>query len=372
MLKTCRDLAITLGVAAAGAALFFALGLPAPSLVGSVIVTSAAALAGWVRPIPKRLRDVTFVVLGASMGSAVTPETIAGVLKWPGSMLALGLAVTAMVAASYLILRRGFGFDRTTAFYASPPGALSATLALASTTDADMSKVAVVQVFRVFVLVAVVPAAISATGAPPAAFHGLPQAGALMTLAILGVGALGAVFAHLVRLPGGLMVGAFAASAALHASGVIAVKLPDIVTLPSFVALGAIVGTRFSGLTPRDILDLLKPTVASFLAVAAIGVAFAAGVGWALGLPAAQVFVAFAPGALEAMMLTAYLLGLDPAYVGAHHVARFLALSFAVPIVARMIGAGVARPVEPPPTDQDVCAAPMPDVNRRRREGGFA
>lgn len=343
-LVAVRDVASALAIAAAGAALFFALGLPAPALVGSVVVTSAAALAGIAKPLPRKFRDVVFVLLGASMGSAVTPATIEGVLKWPGSMVALAVAVTAMVAASYLILRRGFGFDRTTAFYASPPGALSATLALAATTDADMRKVAVVQVFRVFVLVAVVPATISATGAHSAAASAaLPQAGLWGTLAILALGVAGAAFARLVKLPGGLMIGAFGASAVLHATGVLTFRLPDLVTLPSFVALGAIVGTRFAGMRPSDIMALIKPTVASFLAVTALGVAFALGVGWALGLPAAQVFVAFAPGGLEAMMLTAYLLGLDPAYVGAHHVARFVALSFAVPVVARMIGAGVAR-----------------------------
>ncbi len=354
VLKTARDVALTAGVASLGAAVFFALGMPAPALVGSVIVTSAAALGGLVRPIPRKLREAVFVVLGASMGSAVTPETVEGVMKWPGSMLALGLAVAAMVAVSYLVLRRGFGFDRTTAFYASPPGALAAILAMASTTGADMSKVAVVQVFRVFVLVAAVPAVVTLTGAQPATAQGLPPAGLMMTLAILALGVAGAAVAHLVRLPGGLMIGAFLASAAGHATGYIPVKLPDVVTLPSFVALGAIVGSRFSGLKPKDILALIKPTVASFLAVTSLAMAFSFGVGWALGLPVAQVFVAFAPGALEAMMLTAFLLGLDPAYVGAHHVARFIALSFAVPIVARLIGAAAARPGRVPQADEDV------------------
>ncbi|QZN98442.1 AbrB family transcriptional regulator [Chenggangzhangella methanolivorans] len=177
--------------------------MPAPALVGSVVVTSAAALAGFVRPIPRKLREVVFVVLGASMGSAVTPDTIEGVMKWPGSMVALGLAVAAMVAVSYLTLRRGFGFDRTTAFYASPPGALSAILVMASTTGADMSKVAVVQVFRVFVLVAAVPAVVTMTGAQPAVVHSLPQAGALMTAAILALAAVGATVAYVIRLPAG-------------------------------------------------------------------------------------------------------------------------------------------------------------------------
>lgn len=338
-----RDLAATLGVAALGGLVFRAAGAPAPWLVGPVIATSAAALAGRARPLPPRLRDAVFVVLGASMGSAVTPDTIAGVLKWPGSMAALAVAVSAMIAVSYLILRRGFGFDRATAFYASPPGALSATLALAATTEADMSKVATVQVFRVFVLVAAVPFSIQATGAHGTGAGALAVASLAATALILAASAAGAALWGLLRAPGGLMIGAFAASATLHAGGFVSGRLPDAIALPAFVGLGAIVGTRFSRLRLADMLALVKPTVASFAATAALGVGFAAGVGWWLNLPAAQVFVAFAPGGLEAMMLTAYLLGLDPTYVGAHHVARYVALSFAVPVVARLIGAGVAR-----------------------------
>lgn len=349
-----RDAALALAVAAVGAVAAALAGLPAPALIGAVIATSAAALAGWLKGFPRRWRDVVFVALGATMGSAVTAETIAGIARWPGSMVALGLAVTAMTAASYLVLNRGFGWDRTTAFYASPPGALSATLAMAATTDADMSKVAVAQVIRVFILTMAAPIAIVWTGGhTPAQATGAASAGLVEMAAILGAGVLGALVFHRFRIAGGLMVGAFLASAALHAGGLVEGKLPAWLTLPSFVALGAIVGTRFSGLKPRTILALLAPSLAAFAVVAALGIGFAAAVGWALALPVSQVFVAFAPGALETMMLTAFLLGLDPAYVGAHHVARFLALSFTVPVVARFFGAKV---VEQPPaeTDEDV------------------
>jgi membrane AbrB-like protein len=342
-----RGLAATLAVAAAGALAFRALGLPAPWLVGSVIATSAGAIAGKLKPLPDPLRDVVFVLLGVSMGSAVTPTMIASVGLWPGSMVALAFAVAAMIVASYLVLRRGFGWDRATSFYASPPGALTATLIMAATTDADMSKVAVVQVFRVFVLVAVAPIAIVASGASMGQAVSPPPASLAAIAVLIAAGAAGGVAARLVRLPGGLMVGAFAVSAALHATGAIVSGLPDAVTLPSFVMLGAIVGTRFSGLEPRVILSLLRASAASFLAATALAVGFAGLVGWSLELPIAQVFVAFAPGGLEAMMLTAYLLGLDPAYVGAHHVARFVALSFVVPIIARLVAPALARNAPP-------------------------
>ncbi|WP_020179460.1 AbrB family transcriptional regulator [Methylopila sp. M107] len=353
VLTDLRAGAPALAIATAGAVVFHFLGFPAPALIGAVTAASAAAIAGRLKTFPKRWRDVVFVLLGSAMGSAVTPETMAGVGHWPGSMLALAVAVTAMTASSYLVLRKGFGWDRTTAFYASPPGALSATLVMASTTDADISKVAVVQIIRVVILTMAAPIAIVSTGdhGPVAAVSHATAAG---MAAILAAGIAGALIFQRLRFPGGLMVGAFLASAVLHASGVIVGRLPDWLTLPAFVALGAVIGTRFSGLKPSVILSLLKASLVSFFVTAAIGISFALAVGWALAIPAAQVFVAFAPGALEAMMLTAFMLGLDPAYVGAHHVARFVALSFAVPVAARLIGATAAKPAEPPPTDEDV------------------
>ena len=47
--------------------------------------------------------------------------------------------------------------------------------------------------------------------------------------------------------------------------------------------------------------------------------------------------VAFAPGGLEAMMVLALILALDPLYVGAHHLARFLGIAFVLPFVIRLL-----------------------------------
>ena len=37
------------------------------------------------------------------------------------------------------------------------------------------------------------------------------------------------------------------------------------------------------------------------------------------------------------MIILAFLIGLDPAFVGAHHLARFLLIALLLPIVARMM-----------------------------------
>ena len=50
-----------------------------------------------------------------------------------------------------------------------------------------------------------------------------------------------------------------------------------------------------------------------------------------MGLPFGQVWLAYAPGGIEAMAIMAFALHLDAAFVGAHHVLRILGLSLLSP-----------------------------------------
>src|SRR3569833_4134044 len=61
----------------------------------------------------------------------------------------------------------------------------------------------------------------------------------------------------------------------------------------------------------------------------------AAGLLLLLKLPLAELVIAFAPGSVDAMMLLALALHLDPVYVGAHHVVRILFVGLAMPLLAR-------------------------------------
>jgi hypothetical protein len=55
------------------------------------------------------------------------------------------------------------------------------------------------------------------------------------------------------------------------------------------------------------------------------------------GFPIANVVIAFAPGAQDTMMVLALALHLDPVYVGAHHLARFLVVTVVVAVAARRV-----------------------------------
>jgi uncharacterized membrane protein AbrB (regulator of aidB expression) len=50
--------------------------------------------------LPPRLRDGAFVLLGISVGSSVTPESVEAMGAWPGSILLLAISIVATILIS--------------------------------------------------------------------------------------------------------------------------------------------------------------------------------------------------------------------------------------------------------------------------------
>jgi membrane AbrB-like protein len=327
--RSFLQMVLTLAIAAGGGLALLAIGLPSPWLTGGMVAVAIAAMAGAPVGIPSLAIRGLMVVLGVSIGAGVTPDTLRGVVLWPGSMLVLAVTVAAIVAASTAFLRRMPGYDGETALYASVPGALTAVLATAASAKADVARVAIVQNLRLFILIAVVPSA-----AGPAAPIAVAQATPIELAILLALGLAGGLALERTRMPAGLLIGAMLPSAALHGMGFIEARLPDPVSVAAFLGLGAYVGLRFRDLSPAALLREAGPALGSFLVTASIALMGALIVWGLLGVPMAEAMLAFAPGALEGMTALAFSLHLDPAYVGAHHLARFLGIAFLLPIVA--------------------------------------
>jgi uncharacterized membrane protein AbrB (regulator of aidB expression) len=51
-----------------------------------------------------------------------------------------------------------------------------------------------------------------------------------------------------------------------------------------------------------------------------------------------DIVVAFAPGAMDAMLALALTLHIDPVFVGAHHLSRFIFVSIATPGIVHLFG----------------------------------
>jgi uncharacterized membrane protein AbrB (regulator of aidB expression) len=76
----------------------------------------------------------------------------------------------------------------------------------------------------------------------------------------------------------------------------------------------------------------LLPALGCIFVTVGFSVAFALLCQHLLGLPFAEIWLAYAPGGVEAMTVMAYALNLEPSYVSAHHVIRLLALVLLSPL----------------------------------------
>ncbi|MCK0196069.1 AbrB family transcriptional regulator [Ancylobacter sp. 6x-1] len=346
--ETLSRLFVTLAIAAAGGTLFAWIGMPAGWLSGALVATAVAALGGLPVGIPSLVRQATFIVLGTSMGSAISPDTLRGITSWPVTMLVLLASVPVMMAAVVFYLVRIAGWDRRSAFFAAAPGALSAVLVMAETSGADTRRVVFGQSLRLFVLVALLPAALGGLGHQPAGTLPITEVvpDLVSLLASLGVGIAGALIAERARFPGGAMVGAMLASGLVHGAGLLSGRLPDAFLIVGFVILGANTGSRFAGTRMETLRRFLVDALAALAIATAISVGFAVLGAFLAEEPLVKVLVAYVPGALEAMTIMAFVLGIDPAFVAAHHLARFVGLSLAIPLVVRLFFGPAVVPSE--------------------------
>lgn len=338
--RTARRLAETLAFGAAGGVLLGLSGFPAGWLSGAIVSVSIAALAGRPMAIPSWFARVTFVVMGISLGSAVTPETLASLRTWPASLVCLTLAMTALTAAVTYYLKWAHGWDIGSALLASFPGALSTVLMLAVETGANVRAVAIVQTVRVAILAVVMPAALASfgfAGTPPTQVIAAPFAhpGELAALIVLPTIAAGAL--HWLRMPGGLIFGSMVVAAVLRGFGWVAVAPPTWVSISAFVALGALIGTRFANTDLRLLRHLAGAALGAFLVGTIVAVASAFAAAALLSLSPGDTVLAYAPGAIDAMMILALALHYDPAFVGAHHLARFMLVLVTMPLIVRFV-----------------------------------
>ncbi len=323
--------ALALGTLGGGAA--YLLSFPAPFLTGPALVVLLASLLGQKLSVPDLARDACFVVIGLTMGTGVSPQVLDSVLRWPLSLAGLTLALVAIIFAGRLLLKKIWHHDDPTATLASMPGHLSYVIGISTETGSDVAAVSIVQSIRVVSLMLVVPFAVVLIGfqSSSAASPRAPMAVDALLISLAGAAILGAGLTR-TNLPAAFVLGGMLISTTTHLAGWLEGAVPVWLAWPSFVVMGTLIGTRFSGLSP---VDLRRVTLAG-LAVTSVafvisGVA-ALTVSTVLDLPVALVLIAFSPGGLEAMAAMAVALDADPAFVAAHHVFRLFLLTFLAPL----------------------------------------
>lgn len=338
----------TLVIAAIGGIGFSLVGVPAGLVSGSVLAVAIAALAGRPTRVPLWLARICFVLIGMLLGAVVTPETLGGIATWPASVALLAVSALCTMAMTTGYLRFVHGWDPLSALLGASPGAMAQVVGLAAELGADMRGVAIVQTMRVLVITIGLPAGLALFGFAAGGVIAVPGPAAgsspVEIALIAAVSSLMAFVMMRLRFPGGLLFGAMAGSAILHGSGYVHAVLPWWVGSSAVVMLGAVVGARFANATPRMLLDHLGAALGSTAVGITVATLFVLIVTHFLPFRTADVVIAFAPGAQDTMMVLALALHLDPVYVGAHQLARWLVVTFAVALSARRLAKQVAVP----------------------------
>ncbi|WP_172982621.1 AbrB family transcriptional regulator [Phyllobacterium sp. SYP-B3895] len=328
---------LSLLIATAGGLTAWLIDLPIPFLLGSTIAVTAASLSGIRIYIPDRLRGFVFFSLGIQAGSGVSPGILDQMVLWPVSFLMLFVALVLVTSLTYLMLRKGFGWDGPTALFSALPGALSFVLVAAMGTSANMVKITVIQCVRLLLLIGFLAPllAIIARNAP----HVVVAVNYDWTIqeAVILLVCGGALLGYYSRIPGGMMLGALLASGILHATSIVTAVVPRSIADIGLIVLGVLIGSRVGVEHRSQLVRYLPAALLAFLIGTAASSAAALVVWLLLDIHPAQIALAFAPGALEALTVIAFSLGVDPSYVASHHVVRFLLIAFSVPFLARLV-----------------------------------
>jgi uncharacterized protein len=290
--------------------------------------------------MPPIITQTLLVLLGISLGSVVSRHLIQQLSAYPLTIGLLAAATFFSTFGSAYYLQRVHGWDRTSAFLAGSPGALSQITILAVERGADLPGIAVVQTMRVIILTAALPMVLAIAGVAPSAAPSLTTTiSSPLELLILVAASLAlSLLLRLAKFPASWMFGAMIASSVLHGAGWVEGGLPNWVRGIALVGIGALIGSRFARMRLKTLAGHIYAALGSFAIAIAISAIFVVIVTLVTQVRFSDIVVAFAPGAMDAMLALALTLHIDPIFVGAHHLSRFVFVTIATPGIVHLFG----------------------------------
>ena len=330
---------LTIFIGACGGAGMMLFDLPLPWLIGSLGATTLVALLGGNLRVPGCMRSAVILVIGLMIGSSFSPETMSRFSVLLPSVV--GVCVYAVVTTTLVgyALRRFAGFKGIDAYCSGAPGGFTEMVLLSGEMGGDERTVSLMHTIRIMLVVILVPFAYRLYfGTPPSAASGIgyvADLGLIDAAMLVAIAAIGYVVARLARLPLPTLIGPMFASALFHGAGWTDAKAPMELVAVAQVVLGASIGSRFSGLSLRNIAHVMGIGALATMAMIAIAAGVAAGTWAVTGMHFDALFMAFAPGGVTEINLVALALNIDPVFVATMHLARVAFLMISAPLVVK-------------------------------------
>jgi uncharacterized protein len=330
----------TLSIGTVGGVLFVVTGLPGGLISGAMLAVGAAAMLGRKMAVPAHLTQAVLVLLGISLGSLMSRQLLQHIGSYPLTIGVLALATFCTTFGSSLYLQHVHKWDRTSAFLAASPGALSQIAILAIEKGADMGAIAVVQTLRVIILTAALPLILVLSGLTSSSAPVLTMtvASPLGLVGLIGASVAVSLLLRMAKFPASWLFGAMIGSSVMHGMEWIDGGLPPLVRNIALIGIGTLIGSRFSRMRLSTLLRHLTAGLGSFAIAIAITAVFVMIIAWTTHVRISDILVAYAPGAMDAMLALALTLHIDPIFVGAHHLSRFIFVTVATPGIVHLFG----------------------------------
>ncbi len=335
--------ALALGIGAMGGLIAVLLNVPLALLLGPLLVTMLAGLAGAPVLVPNALRTTIMTVLGAFLASKFTPDIAQNMSRWPVSLAMVPVFILVSTAVAGFYFHRIAGLDKVSAIFAAVPGGLVSMIVTGGQFGGDERRIAVSQVLRIVISVFVVTYTLWGLFDIQRDQAGMVMANMdadLTELAIVGLAAaLGAVAASWVGLPAPQFFGPLIFVAPLYLTGMVAAAIPGPVLALALWIMGTSVGSRFAGFEARIVARIAGHTLVSVSLLLLVAASIAGLLSVVTGIPFIAGMLAFSPGGLAEMSIIALAMDVDPAYVAVHHLLRIGICIMAAPFIGNMVKA---------------------------------
>ena len=337
----------TLVIGGLGGFLFHLLNLPLPWLLGALSANILAVFCGVGGQVPKRVRQIIPIVVGTLVGTAFTPDVVAGIPNWIPTMIASVISLFVLTAVAQFFCRRIMGIDPVTALFSGLPGGLSEMTLMGEEAGADIRKLTLIHACRVTWILLLVPFLLAAAFAPTTTQAPTPSTLDISVyidgitwsgrdgLLLVVCAVLGMTLARLARLPADRIIGPMILSAIVHLSGGIDTVAPPVVGLVMQLVVGSALGARFSGGTLDEIRKILGLATVMTLIMLGLSLLTAWLVAQWSNIPFPTLVLALSPGGMAEMALASLSMGLDTAFVTTHHTLRLIVIVFIAPFFIR-------------------------------------
>lgn len=326
-------------IAIVAAALCVWLKTPLPWMIGPLLSTAGARMAGLDLRAPVQLREAGQWAIGTALGLYFTPAVLQTLASYVGYIAAAVLFALLLGAACGWLLHRLTGVDRTTAFFAMATGGASEMATQGERHGAQVERVAAAHSLRIMLVVVIIPFGFRFAGVHGADpyLQGAKMVALPGLLALIALTSCGALLLRRMQWPNAWVIGPLLVAIALTANGVSLSALPQWMVNCGQLFIGLSLGTRFTPAflhtAPRYLGGVALCGLTALLAAAAFGLLLAA----ASGIDPATAILATSPGGIAEMSLTAKTLQLGVPIVTAFHVTRMAVLVLSIGPLFRLI-----------------------------------